>query len=259
MSPFNIYLNGEKITHKHLNALVAKTQFLWEINDNNDPLISEIKNVFSMDEDRHRSKKITLSGAKGFVATVVKPRDLKIASTDERVGVDLFVNGRLRERDLLKHIPTARLVESYLYGQIHFDELDDLEVDRFTSSREGIVADDPRFREFLDKLRKVLGVIIEDWDRWRLEVKQDGDPDNENISPKERASRGLFNTVSKDFELPKGTKSKGKIDKWVDDLANDASFNLHSYAECFISENLVRKYIKEKEYSSFKGGGEYRR
>ena len=242
---FNIYLNGEKITHKHLNELVSKTQFLWEIGDNKDPLISEIKKVFSRDSDQHRTKKITLSGARGFVASVVKPRDLKITSTEERVGIDLFVNGRLRERDLLKHIPTARLVESYLYGQIHFDKLDDSKIDRFTSSREGIVADDAEFSKFLDKLRKELTAILEDWDKWRLELKQDGDPDNERVTPKERASRGLFNIVSKDFELPKGTKGKGKIDSWVDDLANDANFNFSSYAECFVSENLVRKYIKE--------------
>ncbi len=244
---FNIYLNGEKITHKHLSELVSKTQFLWEIGKNNDPLIDEIKRIFSKDSDLHRSKEITLTGTKGFVASVVKPRDLKITSTDERVGIDLFVNGRLRERDLLKHIPTARLVESYLYGQIHFDKLDDLKVDRFTSSREGIVADDSEFRKFLDKLRKELAVILEDWDKWRLELKQDGDPDNERLTPKERASRGLFNSVSKDFELPKGTKGKGRIDGWVDDLSNDASFNFSSYAECFVSENLVRKYIKEKK------------
>ena len=78
---------------------------------------------------------------------------LKIMTTDERVGVDLFVNGRLRERDILKHIPTARLVESYLYGQIHFDALDD-NTDRFTSSREGIVADDPKYQRFLGSFEK---------------------------------------------------------------------------------------------------------
>jgi len=242
---FNIYLNGEKITHKHLSELVGKTQFLWEIGNNKDPLINEIKKVFSKDSNQHRSKQITLAGANGFVASVVKPRDLKITSTDERVGIDLYVNGRLRERDLLKHIPTARLVESYLYGQIHFNRLDDSKTDRFTSSREGIVADDAEFSKFLDKLRKELSIILEDWDKWRLELKQDGDPDNERLTPKERASRGLFNTISKEFELPKGTRGKGKIDSWVDNLSNDASYNFSSYAECFVSENLVRKYINE--------------
>ena len=85
---------------------------------------------------------------KGFIASVIKPSHLKIRGTDEKVTVDLFVNGRLRERDILKHIPTDRLAESYLYGQIWFNDLDDGK-DRFTSSREGIVADDEKYKEFL--------------------------------------------------------------------------------------------------------------
>lgn len=244
---FNVYLNGEKITHKHLNDLINKTQFLWEFGDNNDPLISEIKKRFSQEPDDHKSKAISVANIKGFIASVEKPRDLKITATDERVGVDLFVNGRLRERDLLKHIPTARLAESYLYGQVHFDKLDDPKVDRFTSSREGIVADDPEFSQFLDKLKKVLLSIVEDWDKWRIQQRQDGDPENERLSSKQRASRGLFNATSNDFDLPKGTKGKEKVDKWVDELAEDASFNFESYAECFVTENLTRKYIKEKK------------
>ena len=36
------------------------------------------------------------------------------------------------------------------HGHIHFDALDDA-TDRFTSSREGIVADDPKYRKFLEK------------------------------------------------------------------------------------------------------------
>lgn len=36
------------------------------------------------------------------------------------------------------------------------------------------------------------------------------------------------------------------MDRWVDDLADDAQFNFSSYAECFISENLIRKYIEDE-------------
>ncbi len=246
---FSIYLNGEKITHKHLNDLAKKTQFLWELGNQNDPFINDIKKDFAKNADRHESRKITISNIHGFVASVEKPRDLKIMTTDDRVGVDLFVNGHLRERDLLKHIPTARIAESYLYGQIHFDKLDNPKVDRFTSSREGVVADDPEFSKFLERLRKELLAIVEDWDKWRIKHRQDGDPENERLSAKERASRGLYNTVSKDFDLPNGAKNKGKVDGWVEELGEDASYNFESYAECFISENLVRKYIKEKKTS----------
>jgi hypothetical protein len=167
-------------------------------------------------------------------------------TTDERVGIDLFVNGRLRERDILKHIPTERLVESYLYGQIHFNALDDA-TDRFTSSREGIVADDPKYKEFLTKFRKTILGIVEDWDKWRIKHREEGDPDNERLSKRERASRGLYGAVSKEYDLSKGSKSRGKVGGWANELSDDAAFNFDSYADCFISENLVRKYIKEKK------------
>ena len=243
---FNIYLNDEKITHKNLNKLMKDTQFLWEIENNNDPFINEIKEIFSQTPKEHRNKTIKFPNVKGFIASVKLPSHLNIKGMGERVGIDLFVNGRLRERNLLKHIPTTRIVESYLYGQIHFDNLDDAEIDRFTSSREGIVADDEEFSEFLSEFRKKLRTIIDDWDKWRDAVNQDGDPENKRLTPNQRASRGLFHVTSKDY---KSSDKNGKVDDWIDELKEDASFNFESYADCFIAENLIRKYIKEKNIS----------
>ncbi|MGO9609088.1 MAG: DNA mismatch repair protein, partial [Verrucomicrobiia bacterium] len=242
---FSIFLNGEKITHKHLKDLARKTQFLWKIGELDDPYVSGLEAAFSKDPDEHSIKHVKIPGVSGFIASVEKPRDLKIMTTEERVGIDLFVNGRLRERDILKHIPTARIAESYLYGQIHFNGLDDSK-DRFTSSRESIVADDPKYEKFLEKFRKTILKIVDEWDKSRLKRRDEGDPDNERISKKERASRGLYGAVSKEYGLSKGAKGKGKVDGWVDELADDAAFNFESYAECFISENLVRKFIRVK-------------
>jgi len=243
---FSIFLDDEKITHEHLNDLAQRTQFLWEIGDHGDPFVRGLDKAFSKKPSEHEIRKLNIAGVKGFLASVEKPRDLKVMTTEERVGVDLFVNGRLRERDILKHIPTARLVENYLYGQIHFDALDD-KTDRFTSSREGIVADDPKYKEFLENFRKTILKIVEDWDKWRIKHRDEGDTENERISKKDRASLGLYGAVSKEYDLPEGSKNKRKVDGWVDDFSSDAVFNFGSYAECFISENLVRKYIQEKK------------
>jgi len=238
---FNIFLDDEKITLEQLKDLAKETQFLWNINNLNDPYINEyLKNL------KEPVKNIVMEGnVEGFIASVTKPRYLKITSTDERAGVDLFVNGRLRERDILKRIPTARIAENYFYGQIHFNDLDD-EKERFATGREGIIADDPKYREFLDNLRRKILDILEDWDAWRRKLRQDGDPENENISRKERASQGLYNAVSEEYDLPKDSENRQKVDGWVGELGEDAAFNFESYAECFISENLVRKYIHEK-------------
>jgi hypothetical protein len=244
---FKIHLNGKTITYEDLNDLAEKTEFLWRIGKHEDPFVADLINRFADEPKDHETGRLKVAEVKGFIASVSKPKDLKIMTTDERVGVDLFVNGRLRERDILKHIPTARIAESYLYGQVHFDSLDD-DTDRFTSSREGIVADDPKYKEFLERFRATVLKAVDEWDDWRIKHRKEGDSENEKRMTKtERASVGLYNVVAKGFEPAKGTKGAGKVDKWVDSLASDARFNFESYAECFVSENLVRRYIEDQK------------
>lgn len=245
---FRIFLDDEEITYKHLSELAEKTQFLWTIGQQRDPYVAGLKASFAKAKGKHEVKKITITGTKGvrgFVASVRKPRDLKIMTTDERIGVDLFVNGRLRERDILTHIPTARVVENYLYGQIHFDALDDKK-DRFTSSREGVVADDPKYTKFLEDLKKAILKIVDGWDTWRVKHRDEGDSDNQRISNKTRASLGLYNAISAEYEPSADSKTGKKVDAWFDALRDDAAFNFESYGECFVSENLVRKFIEAR-------------
>jgi hypothetical protein len=243
---FNIFLDGQKITHEHLDDLMQKTEFLWIIGEHEDPYVDDLKSRFAKNPGDHETRQLKITNIKGFIASVEKPRDLKIMTTEERVGIDLFVNGRLRERDILKRIPTARLAESYLYGQIHFDGLDDA-TDRFTSSREGIVADDPKYEKFLETFRKRILKIVEDWDEWRIKHREEGDPDNPRLSRKERSARGLFGAVSDEYGLAKSSANRGKVAGWVGELSGDAAFNFESYADCFVSENLIRRFIKEQK------------
>jgi hypothetical protein len=237
---FNIFLNDKKIGIEDLSDLAEKTEFLWKANELDDPFVK--KKLAKVKEHKHLKFK---SEFRGFIASVEKPRDLKIISTEERAGVDLFVNGRLRERGFLKHIPTARLAENYLYGQIHYDGLDD-DVDRFTSSREGIVADDPKYKKFLDDFdRKVMAPVLEDWDIWRVKHRKDGDAENPRLPPKERKARALFNEVAEQFLEP--THENKKLDGWVTELGEDAQYNFGSYADCFLSENMIRRLIAERK------------
>lgn len=244
---FKIELNGEVITIKHLQSLIDKTQFLWELNYKEDPILAAIKQSDAFLEN----KTIKLSNKKltGFIASVQKPRDLAVyGDKEERATVDLFVNGRLRERNILKHIPKSRVAESYLYGQIHYDDLDSPDKDRFTSSREGVLSDDPEYQAILTILENnVLKEILNDWDAWRRKHRNDGDPENDSITKVQRKSIELYQAVSSDYIPPKGgAGDKKKIEKWVDALSDDAQFNFGSYAECFISENLIRKYVSDK-------------
>lgn len=249
---FNVFVNGDLITMEHLKPLAEKTQFLWKLNKIDDPYVN--KQLTELKENK--TIDFEPASIKGFIASVNKPSDLKIRTTDEKVSVDLFVNGRLREKDILKHIPTTRIVESYLYGQIHFDELDG-EKDSFTSSREGIVADDPNFKNLLNILKKeIIPIVIEDWDEWRLKHNQDGDPDNPRMNKKQRKSKELYAAVTESYTFDKGSKNKVLVDRWVKELSDDAQYNFGSYAECFISENLIRKYIEEKKLTLSKEANE---
>ena len=237
---FRIFFEDEEITLDDLNDLFEKTEFIWTIGDFHDPrLLGKMSNI------KEPKKNIpTESAFSGFIASVEKPQDLKVIGIDERTSIDLFVNGRLREKDILKHIPTARLAENYFYGQIHFNDLDD-EKDRFTSSREGIIAEDEKFNDFLDNLLKVIRIILKDWDDWRRKHKKTGDPENDELSQKKRASIDLFNAVSIEYEPPENSNNKDLVEGWVNSLQEDAIFNFTSYAECFISENLIRNFIRK--------------
>lgn len=236
---FKIHVNGTEITEELLKDFSEKTQFLWRINDIADPFIDSMKNVL---ECKYIRKPMAL---KGYIASVEKPSHIKIRGTQEKVTIDLFVNGRLREKDILRHIPTARIVENYVYGQIHCDFLDEgTNKDIFTSSREGIISDDPAFKSILVEFESIFKRIIEEWDDLRRKYGNDGDPDNTKITPKARKAQELFNTTLKDMEsggkfIPKG----GVVEGWARQLSEEAQFNVPSYTECFIAENLLRHYI----------------
>lgn len=252
---FKIFVDGKRITLGDLKDLAEDTEFLWNINDLDDPYVKKSLTYKKTNPRRDTnlrepSKSIKMTrDINGFIASVRMPRNLKIMGTEEKVGVDLFVNGRLREKDILRHIPTARIVENYLYGQIHFNSLDD-KVDRFSTSREGVVPDDEKFAGLLEEIRKALNdTVFPDWDNWRRKHHKTGDSDNPTIPQKERKAEELFNEVSKDYEISdtKHPREKKKVDEWVNGLTEDARYNFPSYAECFISENLVRRHIEEKK------------
>jgi len=246
---FSIYVNDEEVSIRDLDELVKKTEFLWDINDCQDDFIATLSTL--------KHEKINLTTAldiSGFVASVELPRHLKITGTEERATVDLFVNGRLREKNLLRHIPTQRIVESYIYGQIHFDALDTEGKDPFTSSREGIVEDDENFQALLDYLKRdALPRIFDDWDKYRLRRGEEGDVENTRKTKKQRKARDLYTATQEEYRPEAGAPAGDQVDAWLDDLRDDAEFNVSAYVDCFLSENLVRRYLDDKQVTLTKG------
>ncbi len=262
-SNFRIFVNEEEVTFKDLDDLVKSTEFVWNINSLKDPYIDEalkydgenIENDENIIEPKQNIEDADLKNMKGFIASVRKPKNLSIYGTGERIGVDLFVNGRVREKNILIHIPTSRITENYLYGQIHLDTLDSgedaLKIDRFTSNREQVIPDDEKYQILLKQLKeKIIPQILKEWDYFRRKHSEDGDIENKTKTISERKSEELFNAISNDykFEKSKSTLDKRKqMDEWLNSLSNDASFNFVAYANCFISENVIRKYIEKNK------------
>lgn len=237
---FTIHVDGDPVTVEDLKDLARNTEFCWAINGHSDEYVEK----FSGKAAAPIALTTTLD-ISGFLATVVLPRHLKITGTDQRATVDLFVNGRLREKNIIRHIPTQRILESYLYGQIHFNKMDSPGHDPFTSSREGILEDDENFRSLLDYLKQtVLPHILDEWDKMRLERGKDGDDENTNrASRRQRAVKNLYSESKDEYRPTSDGPKKDQIDRWLDELAPDAEFNISAYVDCFLSENLVRRYI----------------
>lgn len=234
---FNIFLNDKKIDEGLLKDLFDETEFLWTINHSADPYIDKMSNEKTINIESNMN-------IRGFIASVTKPSKLKIRGANDKASIDLFVNGRLRERNVLKHIPSSRIVENYVYGQIFYDDLDTGDgKDYFTSSREEIVGNSKVYQELLSELETFFKQIMEEWDELRIEKGQDGDPDNPTISKTERKADELFNASYAEYRTNDGKVNKD-IRLWEDKLRKEARFNIPSYTECFISENILREYIR---------------
>jgi len=231
---FRIYLDNELITVEALEQLATKTEFLWLINGKKEDAYVDLlyKKINSDDiVNISMSSKVT-----GFIASVAEPKDRNIHSTGEKVGVDLFVNGRIRETDILRHIPTARIAENYLYGQIHFDLLDSDGKDRFIASREGVLNNDPLYKDFLQELKTTIGNILGKWNELRDKRNCDGELDS-----KYKKAKSLTRDVIKDY-----ITGNRETDNFIKDLTEDGTFNVESYIECFIAENLLRRHIRDR-------------
>jgi hypothetical protein len=239
---FSIFVNKEEVSINDLNDLIGNTEFVWLINNHEDDFVSALSGL------KHDKIPLTTSlDIRGFIASVKKPRHLKITGTEERATIDLFVNGRLREKNILRHIPTQRIIESYIYGQIHFDLMDTEGKDPFTSSRDGIVEDDENFQSLLDYLkRRALPQIFDEWDKYRLNRGAEGDQENPRKTRKQRKARDLYSATREEYKPDQDAPGKDKVEEWLTDLQDDAEFNISAYVDCFLSENLVRKFLIAK-------------
>lgn len=256
---FTIIVNNKKVTQDNLKELNENTQFLWFLGESETTIKKRFINLVPSgdkivcgkiisDTDFYFNKeKIKI---RGYIASVKTSSDLVLRGSggDFRAGVNLFTNGRLRQKDLIEDITTKGLAEEYLYGEIHVDGFEDEKIDRFTSSREGIIKDDPLYQEFIKKLKIIIAIIIKDWTPWRREIKEDWDVYRGGTPKYEARLEQSKNEREKDFfnkidENIGDETVKKSLTKKLESLSYK---NTMVYQDLFILENIFREYIKIK-------------
>jgi hypothetical protein len=98
-----------------------------------------------------------------------------------------------------------------------------------------------------DRFAKVLPKIFDTWDELRLNRGEEGDEENSRKSKKQRKARDLYAIARDEYSPDSSSSRKDVVDKWLDELRDDAEFNIGSYVDCFLSENLARRYIAERK------------
>ncbi len=249
---FKIFVNNKEITEADLKELDESTQFIWFLDKEDKKAKKRYKNLIKsklISDTSFKYKKEDIQ-IKGFIASVKEPKDLLLRGSggDFRASINLFCNGRLRQENLFQEITSKRITEEYLYGEIHVDGFEDEVIDRFTSSREGIIKDDPLYQLFLKELRKIQTIILKDWTPWRTEIKDEGDIEDGSTSKYQKRLEDSKNWREKDFaDKIDENISDDDIKKTLKEKLRGLSYkNTEIYQDLFILENIIREYIKIK-------------
>ena len=182
--PFNILINGEKITIAD-RGFHEDVQFFWSFGGKEaDDNLSICKNL-AIDKNTKEKRMMMLDTVvpngseliiRGYIASVTKPKQLKEKDTNIN-QISIFANGRVFQEDVLPVLSNSDHFNSYLVGEIHADFLDQDGVDRATASREAIKQNDPKFMGLLGHLRGQLLQVAGKWDEWRKALGYENLPD----------------------------------------------------------------------------------
>lgn len=247
---FEIKVNGATVSQKDLRELHDNTQFVWFLGKEDKVRKGLYKNLAKHKVIKDASfefgkDKIEI---KGFIASVKHPKHLLLRGSGEtfKASINLFCNGRLRQENLFEEITSKMVAEEYLYGEVHIDELDDDQVDRFVSSREGIIKDDPLYQKFLLELKKIQSVIMQDWTPWRVAERDEGDIDVDKRPTYEVRMENSRNRRINDFrdKINETIKNRKIRDTLKEKLKELSYKNTLVYQDLFILENMFREYIK---------------
>lgn len=247
---FKIIVNKKEVSKKDLKELDDNTQFIWFLEKEDEERKKRYKKLdeYKVIKNTYFEFEKKNIEVKGFISSVKEPKHLLLrgSSGDFKASINLFCNGRLRQENLFEEISSKRLPEEYLYGEIHVDGFEDEEIDRFTSSREGIIKDDPLYQTFLKELKKIQNIVLTDWSPWRTKHKDEGDIEDGSMPKYQKRLEDSKNWREKDFEdkINESINNKAVKKSLKEKLKNLSYKNTLVYQDLFILENIFREYIK---------------
>ena len=168
---FNVTINGVAVTIANRDYF-HKIQYLWHFGDKNEEYVKLCKrrSTHKLENEEPRTSKIEVIDeddsevrvypVKGWIGTVVEPKELKDKDGDNLNKIVIMVRGKLAQEDILEDFPESSIYTKYLIGEIHADFLDlDGKQDIATSNRQEIIKDDRRYialRKWVDgELRNI--------------------------------------------------------------------------------------------------------
>jgi hypothetical protein len=134
------------------------------------------RGVTQEDGDAHISSEgddLRVTGWLGFVNDV---RSL-VDEGEDLNRVVVMSRHKLVQEDVLATVGKRGLYTKYVMGELHADFLDEDGIDRFTSNRQQIREDDPRYAAVLDFVKRELTAVYRLWRRLRQEQARDELPD----------------------------------------------------------------------------------
>ena len=273
---FEIFVDGNQIGIKDLTRTYGGGQFAWFFSeDSKKKFIADMKEAgvdkrfvehneelgeefvadiekTGVDKEFVVYRMIDVKSSKfndinGYIMSVRHLPQLLVQkdNKESRSNVALFATGRMRESDFIAKITKAQLPESYLFGQIHVDSMDDNKEDPYNSARDGIKEDNELYVEFKELMGGVLGAIIDDWRKWREKYGDENHDDPESAQKRLRKKADdMFMQWLKDSGLvSRAEYPTHPLTKYIRYMANK---NIPCYLECFVAENMMRYYISNK-------------
>lgn len=179
---FTIVVNGHEVTPEDRD-LAKRCHYVWifgppDYSARIEALLPDAQRVVARDGRTPGGRQVH-----GWVGSAGTSTDLKpVDADDESLNrIAVLVRGKLAQEDVLNLTRQGGVFTKFLTGELHADFLDvDTQDDIATSSRQGIVEDDPRFVDFKQFLEAEVRRVGTDWNNFR---EEDGLKDATKIVP----------------------------------------------------------------------------